>query len=105
VVNIGVRGSEPIRSRVVQAGTLDVVGCILEAWLANKGFAVGPSSSATGMPRETREQRNARRHAMTVQREREQAAELARALQRQIQTERDVSAFSSFFFPGANSIC
>ena len=45
VVNIGVRVSEPIRSRVVQAGTLDVVGCILEAWLANKGFAVGPSSS------------------------------------------------------------
>ena len=41
VVNIGVRGSEPISSRVVQAGTLDVVGCILEAWLANKGFAVG----------------------------------------------------------------
>ena len=36
---------------VVQAGTLDVVGCILEAWLADKGFAVGPSSSATSMPR------------------------------------------------------
>ncbi|KAJ7278397.1 hypothetical protein C8J57DRAFT_1059903 [Mycena rebaudengoi] len=51
VVNIGVRGSEPIRSRVVQAGTLDVVGCILEAWLAGRGFAVGPSTSATGLPR------------------------------------------------------
>ncbi len=36
--NIGVWGSEPIRSRVVQAGALDVVGCILEAWLASKGF-------------------------------------------------------------------
>lgn len=84
VVNIGVRGSEPIRSRVVQAGTLDVVGCILEAWLANKGFAVGPSSSATGIPRETREQRLARRQA---QRNREEAAELARALERQIQVE------------------
>ena len=83
VVNIGVRGSEPIRSRVVQAGTLDVVGCILEAWLANKGFAVGPSSSATGMPRETREQRLAGRQA---QRNRE-ATELARALERQIQVE------------------
>ncbi|KAG6849176.1 hypothetical protein H0H93_010741 [Arthromyces matolae] len=69
VVNIGVRGSEPIRSRVVQAGTLEVVGCILEAWLANKGFAVGPSSSATGMPRETREQRQARRDAVQRQRE------------------------------------
>ncbi|KAF8910923.1 hypothetical protein CPB84DRAFT_1064036, partial [Gymnopilus junonius] len=44
IVNIGVRGSEGIRSRVVQAGTLDVVGCILEAWLASKGFAVGPSA-------------------------------------------------------------
>lgn len=52
VVNIGVRGSEPIRSRVVQAGTLDVVGCVLEAWLTSKGFAVGPSASASGMPRE-----------------------------------------------------
>lgn len=61
VVNIGVRGSEDIRSRVVQAGTLEVVGCVLEAWLAGKGFAVGPSSSATGMPRETREQRMERR--------------------------------------------
>jgi hypothetical protein len=87
VVNIGVRGSEPIRSRVVQAGTLDVVGCILEAWLAGKGFAVGPSSSATGMPRETREQRLARRQAAAEQREREQAAELLRALQRQIQVD------------------
>jgi hypothetical protein len=87
IVNIGVRGSEPIRSRVVQAGTLDVVGCILEAWLANKGFAVCPSSSATGMPRETREQRLARRLAMAEQlRQREEAAELAIALQRQIQT-------------------
>lgn len=94
---------------MVQAGTLDVVGCILEAWLANKGFAVGPSSSATGMPRETREQRNARRQAMAVQREREQAAELARALQRQIQAERDVSMqitmILQFFFLGAYSIC
>jgi hypothetical protein len=35
--------------------------CILETWLANKGFAVGPDSSATGMLRETREQRFARR--------------------------------------------
>jgi hypothetical protein len=37
IVNIGVRGSEEIRARVVQAGTLDVVGCILEAWLASRG--------------------------------------------------------------------
>ncbi|KAG6914269.1 hypothetical protein DXG01_001346 [Tephrocybe rancida] len=78
VVNIGVRGSEPIRSRVVQAGTLDVVGCILEAWLANKGFATGPSSSATGMPRETKEQRQARRDAHVAARVREQNAELER---------------------------
>ncbi|RDB25637.1 hypothetical protein Hypma_006140 [Hypsizygus marmoreus] len=83
VVNIGVRGSEPIRSRVVQAGTLDVVGCILEAWLANKGFAVGPSSSATGMPRETREQRQARRDAHLQQRQ----AEMERQLHRRLQLE------------------
>ena len=80
VVNIGVRGSEPIRSRVVQAGTLDVVGCILEAWLASKGFAVGPSSSASGLPRETREQRMLRRQQMAEQqRQREaQVIELTR---------------------------
>ena len=35
VVNIGVRGSESIRSRLVQAGTLEVVECILEVWLAS----------------------------------------------------------------------
>lgn len=85
VVNIGVRGSEPIRSRVVQAGTLEVVGCILEAWLANKGFAVGPSSSASGLPRETREQRQARRDAHLLQRQREQNAQLERDLHRRLQ--------------------
>ncbi|OCB89318.1 hypothetical protein A7U60_g3519 [Sanghuangporus baumii] len=86
VVNIGVRGSEPIRSRVVQAGTLDVVGCILEAWLASKGFAVGPSASASGIPRESREQRQLRRQQQLEQRQREQAQELHRllALQRSL---------------------
>ncbi|EIW84287.1 hypothetical protein CONPUDRAFT_135786 [Coniophora puteana RWD-64-598 SS2] len=84
VVNIGVRGSEPIRSRVVQAGTLEVVGCILEAWLASKGFATGPSSSATGLPRESREQRQARKQALVEQRQREEAEQLTRALQRQL---------------------
>ncbi|GJE85597.1 zinc finger MYND domain-containing protein [Phanerochaete sordida] len=84
VVNIGVRGSEQIRGRVVQAGTLEVVGCILEAWLASKGFAVGPSTSAGGMHRESREQRLARRAAQAELKQREQAAALARALQRQV---------------------
>ncbi|KAH9895309.1 hypothetical protein C8Q73DRAFT_774162 [Cubamyces lactineus] len=87
IVNIGVRGSEPIRSRVVQAGTLEVVGCILEAWLASKGFPVGPSVGANGMPRESREQRLARRQAQLESRQREQAAAIARALERQIATE------------------
>ncbi|KAI0327083.1 hypothetical protein GY45DRAFT_1328114 [Cubamyces sp. BRFM 1775] len=88
IVNIGVRGSEPIRSRVVQAGTLEVVGCILEAWLASKGFPVGPSVGANGMPRESREQRLARRQAQLESRQREQAAAIARALERQLATER-----------------
>lgn len=88
VVNIGVRGSEPIRSRVVQAGTLEVVGCILEAWLAGKGFAVGPGATASGQPRESREQRLARRQAQNEARQRDQAAQLARALQRQIAADR-----------------
>ena len=87
IVNIGVRGSEPIRSRVVQAGTLEVVGCILEAWLASKGFAVGPSVAANGMPRETREQRIARRQAQSEMRQREQAVALARALERTVAAE------------------
>ncbi|KAJ2916089.1 hypothetical protein MD484_g4334, partial [Candolleomyces efflorescens] len=110
VVNIGVRGSEQIRTRVVQAGTLDVVGCVLEAWLASKGFAVGPSASVTGVPRETREQRNARKLAQMEQRQREEAAQLQRALQRQLQMEQrrgpddsmDVSP-SHTSTPGANS--
>jgi hypothetical protein len=91
IVNIGVRGSELIRSRVVQAGTLDVVGCILESWLASKGFAVGPSSSATGMPRETREQRAARKQVQAEMRARQQAAELARALERRQDISHDIS--------------
>jgi hypothetical protein len=39
------------------------------------------------MPRETREQRLARRQAAAEQREREQAAELLGAIQRQIQVD------------------
>ena len=46
IVNINVRVSKLIRSRVVQAGTLDV-GCILESLLASKGFAVCLSSNTT----------------------------------------------------------
>ena len=84
IINIGVRGSEPIRSRVVQAGTLEVVGCILEAWLASKGFPVGPSVAANGQPRETREQRQAWNLAQQEMRNREQAATIAQALERQI---------------------
>lgn len=69
IVNIGVRGSEPIRARVVQAGALDVIGCILEAWLTSRGFAVLPSSSASGLPRESREVRHARRMVLVAQEE------------------------------------
>ncbi|KAJ3562153.1 hypothetical protein NP233_g9753 [Leucocoprinus birnbaumii] len=82
VINIGVCGSEQIQRRVVQAGTLDIVGCILKAWLASKGFVVGPSSSVTSAPRETREQRHVRRQAAIESRLREEAAALTRALQR-----------------------
>ncbi|KAG7092054.1 hypothetical protein E1B28_008435 [Marasmius oreades] len=78
VVNIGVRGSEPIRSRVVQAGTLEVVGCILEAWLDSRGFG---GAAPVGTVRETREQRHARRMQKQQQ---DEAVELARALQRQM---------------------
>ena len=86
VVNIGVRGSESIRSRVVQAGMLSVVGSVLEQWLLSKGFAVGPSSTGSGAPRESRHVRHARRQEEQERRQREastrQAAELVRAFER-----------------------
>ncbi|WVR09535.1 hypothetical protein IAU60_006604 [Kwoniella sp. DSM 27419] len=40
VVNIGVRGSEEIRTRVVQAGALDLVAQILESWLKDHGVSI-----------------------------------------------------------------
>ncbi|KDQ15921.1 hypothetical protein BOTBODRAFT_173584 [Botryobasidium botryosum FD-172 SS1] len=79
VVNIGVRGSEPIRSRVVQAGMLDVVGAVLEAWLLTKGFAIGPSATGSGAPRESREVRLARRLEM-MEREAERLRETQASL-------------------------
>ncbi|KLT44601.1 hypothetical protein CC85DRAFT_283536 [Cutaneotrichosporon oleaginosum] len=44
VVNIGVRGNEAIRTRVVQAGALDIVAQILESWLKKNGIAIFSSS-------------------------------------------------------------
>ncbi|KZV81265.1 hypothetical protein EXIGLDRAFT_844764 [Exidia glandulosa HHB12029] len=82
VANVGVRGSEHIRSRVVQAGTLDVVGCVLEHWLQSKGYAVLPSSSASGLPRESKEERAMRRAALLAAQQQQQATEIARALER-----------------------
>ena len=69
-----------VRISVVQAGRLKVVGYILDAWLVNKGVAVGPSTSATGMSRETCEQILAHRQAQAEQRQIEEVTELARAL-------------------------
>ncbi|WVW85541.1 hypothetical protein I302_107579 [Kwoniella bestiolae CBS 10118] len=40
VVNIGVRGSEDIRTRVVQSGALDLVAQILESWLKDHGISI-----------------------------------------------------------------
>ena len=40
VVNMGVRGSEAIRTRVVQAGALDLVSQILETWLKQRGVSI-----------------------------------------------------------------
>lgn len=51
VVNIGVRGSEAIRTRVVQAGSLDLVAQILESWLIQHGIAIfaGPLGSVAAV--------------------------------------------------------
>ncbi|WVQ71954.1 hypothetical protein IAR50_001496 [Cryptococcus sp. DSM 104548] len=59
VVNVGVRGSENVRTRVVQSGTLDIVAQIIESWLKDHGVSIhsGPLGSqvavdafATGVP-------------------------------------------------------
>ncbi|CDZ96538.1 Zinc finger, MYND-type [Phaffia rhodozyma] len=50
VSNIGVRGSEAIRTRVVQAGVLDIVAQVLEIWLKSKGMSIEAGSSGTGAP-------------------------------------------------------
>ena len=87
VVNVGVRGSENIRSRVVQAGMLSVVGSVLEQWLLSKGFAVVPSSTGSGAPRENRQARLARRQELErrqmQQQQQAQLAEVSQVLQRQ----------------------
>ncbi|KAF8576938.1 hypothetical protein K439DRAFT_1622485 [Ramaria rubella] len=44
---------------------LDVVGCLLEAWLASKGFALALSSNAGVIPGVTREQQHVRRRAIS----------------------------------------
>lgn len=41
------RGSEAIRTRVVQAGVLDVVAQVLEVWLKSKGMSIEAGSSGT----------------------------------------------------------
>ena len=80
VVSIGVRGSKQIQRRVIQ--TLNGAGCILEAWLASKSFSVRSSSNASGLFRETREQRLARRLATIENRFQEERVVLTKALQR-----------------------
>jgi hypothetical protein len=42
VVNIGVRGSEIVRTRVVQSGALDLVAHILESWMIKRGIWIHP---------------------------------------------------------------
>ncbi|RXK42433.1 hypothetical protein M231_00423 [Tremella mesenterica] len=42
VVNLGVRGNEAVRTRVVQAGVLDITAEILEHWLKDQGISIHP---------------------------------------------------------------
>lgn len=53
VVNIGVRGSEMVRTRVVQSGALDIVAQIMEVWLKGKGMSIhsGPLGSQAAVER------------------------------------------------------
>lgn len=50
VSNVGVRGSEQIRTRVVQAGVLDVVAQVLEVWLRSRGMSTEAGPSGSGQP-------------------------------------------------------
>src|SRR5260370_24282252 len=52
VVNVGVRGSESIRLRVVQAGMLQVFGAVLEAWVISKGLPLTPTLNFSVTPQE-----------------------------------------------------
>ncbi len=94
VVNVGVRGSESIRSRVVQAGMLQVVGAVLEAWLISKGLPLTPSSTVAVTSKESRQLRHAKRQEARQEAERRQreseavsAVQLALALQQQVAAE------------------
>lgn len=53
VVNVGVRGSETIRTRLVQSGALNVVAQIMEVWLQQKGVWIypGPLGSQASVER------------------------------------------------------
>ena len=42
IVNIGVRGSEGVRTRVVQSGSLDLIAHILEEWLRKHDMVIEP---------------------------------------------------------------
>lgn len=42
IVNIGVRGSEGVRTRVVQSGSLDLIAHILEEWLRTHDMVIEP---------------------------------------------------------------
>lgn len=44
IVNIGVRGSEAVRTRVVQSGSLDLIANVLEEWLSGHKILIEPSN-------------------------------------------------------------
>lgn len=44
IVNIGVRGSEAVRTRVVQSGSLDLIAHILEEWLIAHDIVTEPNN-------------------------------------------------------------
>ena len=83
---------------MIRACILDVVECVMEAWLASKDFAVGLLVSVTGALRESREQRQQRRQMQQEQRQREHALELAPllALRNSSATANEVSQWSVF---------
>ncbi|WVQ80200.1 hypothetical protein IAT38_002305 [Cryptococcus sp. DSM 104549] len=101
VVNIGVRGSEVIRTRVVQSGALDLVAQILESWLKEHGVSIfaGPLGSQAAVDAAAKKgavypAEGSKRHK--AEREKEKADKEKREKEKADRTQRYVNARANY---------